>query len=64
MSVTIDITEIMRDMAAERKNQIGDYWSRSWCNNAADDIDRLRQEVKDLENQIDDIYMDQAGADA
>jgi len=64
MANDIDITEIMRDIAAERKNVIGDYWSRNWCENAADEIDRLRQEVKDLNNQIDDIYLDQAGADS
>lgn len=59
----IDITEIMRDMAAERKNSIGDHWSRNWCENAANEIDRLRAEVQELNNQIDNLYEQAAGAD-
>jgi len=64
MSNTNNITEIMRDIAAERKNSVGDYWGRYWCDIAADEIDQLRAEVKKLNNQIDDIYRDQAGEDA
>jgi len=61
---TNNITGIMRDIAAERKNSIGDHWGRHWCDEAADEIDRLRAEVKDLNNQIDDIYRNLAGADS
>jgi len=60
----IDITEIMRDKSRGRKNVLNDEWCDSWCSEAADEIDRLRAEVKELNNQIDDIYIDQAGADA
>ena len=63
MSVTDNIVDIMRDKAADRRNSIGDHWGDCWCDNAADEIERLRAEVKDLENQIDDIYLDLAGED-
>jgi len=64
MDNNIDITEIMRDKAAGRKNVLNDRWSDDWCNDAADEIDRLRKEVAKLEEDIDDIYLEQAGADA
>lgn len=44
----IDITEIMRDIAAERKNSVGDYWSPDYCNEAADEIERLREEIEGM----------------
>lgn len=64
MANEIDITEIMRDKALGRKNVLNDYWGDCWCKDAADEIDRLRAEVADLNNHIDDIYREQAGADA
>jgi hypothetical protein len=40
---TSDITEIMRDIASETKNSVGDHWSTDWCDNAAEEIERLRK---------------------
>lgn len=63
MSVTDDIVSIMRDKAADRKNSIGDRWGNYWCDNAADEIEQLRAKVNELNNQIDDMYYEQAGED-
>ena len=40
-----DIVSIMRDIAAGRKNGLGDYWHNSFCDKAADMIETLEAEV-------------------
>lgn len=62
--ITTDITQILREIASGTKTSLRDPWSKNWCNDAADEIERLRAKVKDLENQIDDMYFEQAGEDA
>lgn len=59
-----DLVEILRDYASEKKNCVGDYWSRNYVNDAADEIERLRAEVAELKSEIEDIYLDMAGEDS
>ena len=40
------LPEILRDMAAGRRNSVGDYWSRDYCDKAATEIEALRAEVQ------------------
>jgi len=51
-----DITEILRDIARGKTNRVGDHWSPSYCNEAADEIERLRAEIEGM-------YEDAAGED-
>lgn len=44
----VDLPTILRDIAAERRNLVGDYWSRDYCNQAAE-IEALRAEVQRLQ---------------
>ena len=48
MHVDIELLEILRDMAAERRNSVGDYWSRDYCDKAAAEIEALLAEVQRL----------------
>lgn len=57
------ITEILRDIAAGRKNVLGDHWHTSYCATAADEIERLRAENKELKDEIQGMWEDAAGAD-
>jgi hypothetical protein len=38
----MDIVQIMRSMAKGERTTLGDCWSPTWCDNAADEIERLR----------------------
>lgn len=58
-----DITEILRQIAAEEKNCLGDHWSTCYCADAALIIEKLREEVTALNEEIDDLYRDLAGED-
>ena len=40
-----ELVGIMRDMAAGKRNGVGDYWDRTWCNDAADAIVSLSAEL-------------------
>ena len=45
----VDLPEILRDMAAGRRNSAGDYWSRDYCDKAAAKIEALAAEVQRLQ---------------
>ena len=40
-----NIVSIMRDMAESKQNLLGDYWDKSFCNDAANEIERLQKVV-------------------
>lgn len=40
----IELPAILRDIATGRRNSVGDYWSRDYCNQAAAEIEALRAE--------------------
>lgn len=46
-----NIVSIMRDMADGKKNLLGDYWHTSFCNDAANEIERLQRELEKLTGQ-------------
>lgn len=46
---TEKIIEIMRTMARNERNRLGEYWHYSFCNFAADEIERLRAELDALQ---------------
>lgn len=56
-----DITEILRDIARGKINCVGDHWSPSFCNEAADEIEQLREDKLKLENEIQSMHEDAAG---
>lgn len=45
-----DITIILRDKAAGRRNSAGHVWGDLWLSEAADEIDRLRDALRDYAN--------------
>ena len=57
-----DITVILRDIAANRVNILGDHWSSCWCNDAATEIDELRAKFKELDEEIQGMHEGAAGA--
>jgi len=58
-----DITEILRDIARGKINRVGDHWSPSYCNEAADVIEQLRADNLKLEEEIQCMCDDAAGED-
>ena len=40
-----EIVKILRDIGGDKKNEAGDYWSPSYCIDAAEIIERQQQEV-------------------
>lgn len=48
-----NIIDIMRDIAAGRKNSLGDYWSISYCNEAAERIAELEKQVEGLNRAVE-----------
>ena len=49
MAADVELPEILRDIAAGRRNSVGDYWSRDYCDKAAAEIEALRAEVQRLQ---------------
>jgi len=43
-----DITEILRDIATGKTNVCGDHWSPHYCEEAAKEIERLRNEIESM----------------
>ena len=41
----LNLKEILRDIAAEKRNEIGDYRSLEWCKEAANYIEQLEKEL-------------------
>lgn len=48
MTADVELPAILRDIATGRRNSVGDYWSRDYCNQAAAEIEALRAEVSGL----------------
>lgn len=44
MTSNVELPTILRDIAAGRRNTVGDFWSRDYCNQAAAEIERLLAE--------------------
>lgn len=40
--MAINLIKILRDMAAGRRNEVGDHWSKDWCGDAADYIEDMK----------------------
>jgi spermidine/putrescine-binding protein len=38
-----NLVKILRDIAAGRKNEVGDHWSNDWVSDAADYIEDVRK---------------------
>lgn len=51
------IEEIMRDKAAGRRNELGDYWSDYWCGLAADKIAKLEEALRTIDDGGKDAMM-------
>lgn len=43
-----ELCSVLRDMAAGRKNRVGDYWGMHHCAEAANVIEALEAEVNEL----------------
>jgi len=46
------LTKILREIAEGTRNEVGDYWSLTYCEEAADRIESLIKKVKELEDEI------------
>lgn len=48
----VNLPQILRDIASGRKNSVGDPWDLSWCNDAADELDKLYNMQDTLKNAL------------
>lgn len=52
MTADVELPAILRDIAAGRRNSVGDYWSRDYCNQAAAEIEALQMEIEALRAEV------------
>jgi len=50
-----NIVSIMRDIAEGKQNLLGDYWDRSFCNDAANEIERLQAGLVEINKRVNEI---------
>jgi hypothetical protein len=43
MTTDTELIRILRDISSETRNEVGDLWSTSWCDDAADRLEELLQ---------------------
>ena len=53
MTADVELLEILRDIAAGRRNSAGDYWSRDYCDKAAAKIEALQMEIEALRAEVE-----------
>ncbi len=54
MTADVELPTILRDIAAGRRNTAGDFWSRDYCNQAAAEIEALREQADKFKWQVRD----------
>lgn len=62
MTADVELLEILRDIAAGRRNSAGDYWSRDYCDKAAAKIEALQMEIEALRAEVKDYRTNGAAA--
>lgn len=55
MTADVELLEILRDIAAGRRNSAGDYWSRDYCDKAAAKIEALQMEIEALRAEVEKL---------